>query len=130
MLQKLIFDSRRKMVDTGLAANTNIHSLELAKPISKKYISSIPRARVQINSLFTTYKLLDTRVEINIIINKLARAAGLAIQYSSRIGIKSYTGYQKEFIGVCKDISIYIRTIKIVTLVFVVEGADYILVLS
>ena len=67
------------MVGTGLAANANIHSLKLAKPISKKYMSSIPRARVQINSLFTTYRLLDTEAEINIITDKLAGATGLAI---------------------------------------------------
>ena len=104
--------------------------MELAKSISKEYISSILRARVQINSLFTIYRLLDTKTEINIITDKLAKATGLAIQYSSRIGIKFYTRYQKEFIRVCKDVSIYIRTIEIVTLVFVVERADHILVLS
>ena len=79
VLQKLIFSSRRRIVGIGLAADTNIYFLELAKPISKEYISSIPRARVQINSLFTTYRLLDTKAEINIITDKLARAAGLAI---------------------------------------------------
>ena len=130
MLQKLIFGSWRKMVGTEPAANTNIYSLELAKPISKEYISSTPRARVQINSLFTTYRLLDIKAEINIITDELARAAGLAIWYSPRIGIKSYTRYRKEFIGVCKDVSIYIRAIEIVTSVFVVKGADHVLVLS
>ena len=90
MLQKLIFNSQKRIVGARPAADTNIHSLELAKPISKEYMSSIPRARVQINSLLTTYRLLDTGTEINIITDKLARAAGLAIRYSSRIGIKSY----------------------------------------
>ena len=130
MLQKLIFDSRRRIVSIELAANTNIHSLELAKPISREYILSISRARVQINSLFTTYRLLDTGAEINIIIDKLAEAASLAIRYSLRIRIKSYTRYRKEFIRVCKDVSIYIGAIEIVTPVFVVKGADHTLVLS
>ena len=130
ILQKFIFDSQRRIVDTRPAANTNIYSLELAKPISKKYILSIPRTRVQINSLFTTYRLLDTEAEINIITDKLARTTGLAIRYNPRIGIKFYTRYQKEFIRVCKNVSIYIRAIEIITLVFVVEGADYTLVLG
>ena len=130
VLQKLIFNSQKRIVGIELVANTNIYSLELAKPINKEYISSIPRARIQINSLFTTYKLLDTKTEINIITNKLTRATGLAIRYSLKIGIKSYTEYQKEFIKVCKDILIYIRTIEIVTLVFVVERVDHALVLD
>ena len=129
-MQKLIFSSQKRIVNTEPAANTNIYFLELAKLISKKYISSIPRARVQINSLFTTYRLLDTEAEINIITDKLARAASLVIRYSPRIGIKSYTRHRKEFIEVCKDVSIYIGVIEIVTSVFVVEKADYILVLS
>ena len=130
VLQKLIFGSRKKIVGTEPAANANIHSLKLAKPISREYTSSTPRARVQINSLFTTYRLLDTGAEINIIIDKLARAAGFVIRYSPRIEMKSYTEYQKEFIRVCKNVSIYIRAIEIVTPVFVVEEADYTLVLG
>ena len=99
-MQKLIFDSQRRIVDTKLATNTNIYFLKLAKSINKKYISSISRTRVQINSLFTTYRLLDIKAEINIITNELARATSLVIWYSLKIGIKSYTRYQKEFISI------------------------------
>src|SRR6266536_1767114 len=73
------------------------------------YIVATPRVFIKFGDTIRSAELIDTRVEINIIILDLATRTGFPIRDGSKfINIISQTGYSREFYKIVEEISVKI----------------------
>src|SRR6266536_6518266 len=76
------------------------------------YIAATPRVLVEFGNTARNVGLIDTGVEINIIMLDLARRAGFPIRDRFRfINIISQIGYSRGFYGVVEEVPIKIKLV-------------------
>ncbi len=70
-----------------------VSSLSIEEYIVKLvYVVSMPKLKVKVNDERLTYTLLDTRAEVNVMISKLAREAGLVVYPHLHMILIAYEG--------------------------------------
>jgi predicted aspartyl protease len=67
---------------------------------------SSPRAVIEIEGRVKVAVLLDTGADVNIIIIKVADAINLSILEITSIKVKTFTGYNTQLIGICREINV------------------------
>ena len=94
------------------------------------YFIRSPKARVRLDDGSKVTVLLDTGVEINIMTREVIEDAGLAMWYSLKLELVSYTVHSRPFLGFCEDFEVVIGGLKTSNPIFVVEHGDHDLVLD
>lgn len=74
--------------------------------------------------------LFNTSAEINVMIKKVMKNAGLAMRQRQKQELVLYKDHNKFFLELCKNVEVAINGLKIRHLIFVIETRDYNLVLE
>lgn len=90
----------------------------------------LAKAKIRLRDGSKLTALLNTDIEINVIIRELMEDTNLAMRQRPKLKLISYKGHSWLFLGLCKDIEIAIRRLKISYPIFVIETRNYDLVLG
>ncbi len=123
-----------KAITEDKAVQFRVNTLESSTIDTQKapswYFMGFLKSIIRLENGFKIIALLDTGAEINIMTRKVMENAGLAIRRSPKIELVSHTGYSRLFLGLCEDIEVAIRGLKIRYPIFVIEYEDHDLVLD
>lgn len=90
----------------------------------------LSKAKVRLEDSFQVTALLDTGAKINIMMRKLMEEANLAIRKRTKLDLVLHIGHSRHFLGLCEDVKVAIRELKIRYTIFVIKAKDYDLVLG
>lgn len=94
------------------------------------YWIKLPKIKICLEDSFKIITLLNTDIEINVIIGKLMENANLAIKWGSKLKLVFYISQNCSFLSFCKYIEIAIKGSRIKNPIFIIETDNYNLVLS
>ena len=131
-LQKLFSQRYKRAKELQRNVDTvRVDSIEVIDTEAKNYyLASTPKVPIRMDSGTRYTALLDTGAEINVMTEEMMIKEGLPMRPRPHLNLVGHTGHSKNFLGVCEDVAISIGGFTTRHHIFVVSGADHMLVLG
>jgi hypothetical protein len=132
LLQKM-FAQKYRMIKNAQRNVEDVH-VELINVIDldfkNYYIVFTLKISVRMKSDIRYVALLNTEVEINVMIEKMMHKEDLSMRSLSVLNLIFHIDYQQKFLDVCEDVKISIENFIIKHHIFVIAKVDYVLILD